>query len=73
MLNRVMQIIKFLWRGLGKPGAVLVLMGVVTVTDAIAPGTVGHFWFGLLLLTFYLSSIAETLDKILQKLSTKQE
>lgn len=72
-MQTLMHILKFFWRGIGKPGAVLVLMGVVTVTDAIAPGTVGHFWFGLLLLTFYLSSIAETLDKILQKLSTKQE
>lgn len=68
-----MNILKFVWQGIGKPGSYVVLMGVIAVTDTVAPSAFGHAWFGLCLLAFYLSCIAETLHKILEKLPTKKE
>lgn len=72
-MQTLMHILKFLWRGLGNPGVWLVLLAVIMITDAIAPSTLGRFWFALLMPTFYCLSIATTRNKILQKPSTKQE
>ncbi len=62
--GRLNSIVMFIWGGLGKPGAWVLLMILVFINDLINGQTVyGSYWMTVCIFAFFLARIAEALEK----------